>query len=89
MVSKRSFTLLVEKRNNTDFHNFLIIFALHCSILNIKDNISLSSSFTFTQVTLSDIEKEIKSLNPKKASTFQNIPIEHLRRHLIFAVNLL
>ena len=54
-------------------------FEHHPSILNIKDNISSSSSFTFTQVTFSDIEKEIKSLNPKKASTFQNIPIKHLK----------
>ena len=54
-------------------------FEHHPSILNIKDNISLSSSFTFTQVTLSDIEKEIKSLNFKKASTFQNIPIKYLK----------
>ena len=31
MVSKKSFTLLVENRNNTDFHNFLILFAQLCS----------------------------------------------------------
>ena len=29
MPSKKSFTLLVENRNNTDFHNFPILFAQH------------------------------------------------------------
>ena len=36
MVSKKSFTLLVEKRNNTDFHKFLIIFAQHCSPPDVR-----------------------------------------------------
>ena len=73
--------LLLE--NTGDLSNPIEIaikkFENHPSILNIKDNISLSSSFTFTQVTLSDIEKEIKNLHPKEASTFQNIPIKHLK----------
>ena len=45
----------------------------HPSILNIKENVT-ASNFTFRPVELSDIETEIRNLNPKKAGTHQNIP---------------
>ena len=45
----------------------------HPSILLIKDKIRNPASFFLKEVPLSDIEKELRNLNTKKASTFGNI----------------
>ena len=51
----------------------------HPSILLIKDKIKNPASFSFREASLSDIEKELRNLNTKKASTFGNIPPKILR----------
>ena len=43
------------------------------SILLTKDKIRNISSFSFKEASLSDIEKELRNLNTKKAITFGNI----------------
>ena len=53
-------------------------FENHPSIHRIKENVS-SNYFTFEQVKLADIEKEITNLNSKNASTHQNIPAKVLK----------
>ena len=52
----------------------------HPSINDIKQNINLDSKFSFSKVTGADIDKELKSLKTKKASTFLNIPVKHLKQ---------
>ena len=49
------------------------------SILLIKDKVRNPASFSFKEASLSDIEKKLRNLNTKKASTFGNIPPNILR----------
>ena len=50
----------------------------HPSILKIKENVKFTH-FLFTEIELSEVEQELKQLNPKKASTFNNISSKHLK----------
>ena len=57
-------------------------FEVHPSILEIKANVT-PSTFTFSEVTRTDIENQIKKLNPKKSGTFGDIPTNLLKLHVI------
>ena len=54
-------------------------FKTHPSVLIIKDKIFQGNKFSFTEVFQSEIEKEIKNLNVKKATTHKNIPPKVLK----------
>ena len=54
-------------------------YAHHPSVLNIREKIT-SGSFSFSEITLPEVERELLQLNAKKASTFQNIPPKHLKQ---------
>ena len=54
-------------------------FKTNPSILIIKDKILQANKFSFTEVSQSEIEKEIKKLNVKKATTHKNIPPKVLK----------
>ena len=54
-------------------------FDSHPSILKIKEMVT-PTTFLFTEVTLTEVEQELQQLNPKKASTFKNIPPKHLKQ---------
>ena len=45
----------------------------HLSILIIKNKMRSTDTFRFEPVTLSDIQNEIKNLNPNKVTTHDNI----------------
>ena len=45
----------------------------HLSILIIKNKMRSTDTFRFEPVTLSDIQNEIKNLNPNKVTTHNNI----------------
>ena len=45
----------------------------HLSILIIKNKMRSTDTFRFEPVTLSDIQNEIKNLNPNKVTTHKNI----------------
>ena len=45
----------------------------HLSILIIKNKMRSTDTFRFEPVTLSDIQNEIKNLNPNKVTTNNNI----------------
>ena len=50
-------------------------YEMHPSILTIKGKVPFNlQGFSFTQTDLAEMEKEIKALNAKKASTYNNIP---------------
>ena len=54
-------------------------FKAHPNVLIIKDKVSQGNKFSFTEVSLSEIEKKIKNLNVKKATTHKNIPLKVLK----------
>ena len=54
-------------------------YKFHPSILLIKGKAKCeANSFDFVPVTVNDVEKEIKKLNPNKATTFNTIPLKTL-----------
>ena len=55
------------------------MYEIHPSILLIKNKIGNEKSFKFEAVSVSDIEKEIKTINPKKATPSGNIPPKILK----------
>ena len=46
----------------------------HPSILKIRENVTYTETFTFSQINESQIKKEILELNPKKSAGFDSIP---------------
>ena len=54
-------------------------FSNHPSILKIKDHFQNSGSFYFQKVTPDAVDKEVRNLNPKKATTLKNIPPKILK----------
>ena len=58
-----------------DIHKF----SNHPSILNIKDHYQNADSFNFQTVTPDAVDKEVRNLNPKKATTHKNIPPKILK----------
>ena len=48
-------------------------FKTHPSVLIIKNKIFQGNNFSFTEVSQSEIEKEIKNLNVENAKTHKNI----------------
>ena len=54
-------------------------FENHPSILDIKKNVSISSSFAFSEVGAAEMLIEINALNDKKSGTFMNIPVKRLK----------
>ena len=51
----------------------------HPSVLITKDKIFQGNKFSFTEVSQSEIEKQIKNLNVKKATTHKNMPPKLLK----------
>ena len=74
-------TYIVDNSNDiTDPVNKAIDkFKNHPSILLIQRKVANDSTFSFNEASLSDIEKELRSINPNKAHTFKNIPPKILK----------
>ena len=53
-------------------------FTSHPSILKINEMVD-PTDFSFMEVDIKDIEREIAKLNPKKATTFKNIPTKLIK----------
>ena len=64
-------------------------FKTHPSVLIIEDKIFQGNKFSFTEVSQSEIEKEIKNLNVKKATTHKNIPPKVLKTSAMFTAETL
>ena len=54
-------------------------FGHHPSIIDIKKNVTIVSKFSFIEVDVDGMVKEINKLNPKKSGTFMNIPVKRLK----------
>ena len=63
-------------------------FISHPSILKIREKVK-ETSFSFSNVTLEDVELKIKLLNPNKANTFRNIPVKNLKENVDITGNIL
>ena len=70
-------TVINESNNSVDFA--INKFKSHPSILKIKEKV-LANEFSFSEVDLSEIENELKALNPRKANTQGSIPVKHLKQ---------
>ena len=51
-------------------------FGHHPSILNIKRNVEVLTKFSFSEVNVTDMIREINNLDAKKSGTFMNIPVK-------------
>ena len=73
---------LLNKTKNTDdpIDSAIEKFRYHPSILKIQEKVN-SQIFNFTNVTLAEVEQEVRSLNPKKATTTNSIPSKLLKQH--------
>ena len=70
--SSSSITDPVDKAINT--------YKNHPSILLIKQKLENVDHFSFKEVSISEIEKELRELNSNKATTFGNIPTKILKQ---------
>ena len=64
-------------------------FKTHPSALIIKDQIFRGNKFSFTEASQSEIEKEIKNLNVKKATSHKNLSPETLKTSAIVTPEIL
>ena len=64
-------------------------FKTHPSVMIIRDKNFQGNKFSFTKVSQSQIEKEIKNLNVKKATTHKNIPPKVLKTSAMVAAETL
>ena len=65
----------------------IIKYLNHPSIRKIRNFAQSDDSFRFQKVSLEQMHTEIGRLNPKKATTFKNIPSKVLKAALKFASN--
>ena len=56
-------------------------FISHLSILKLKQHME-RETFSFSNVSLQEVESEIKHLSIKKANTFNNIPVRNLKENI-------
>ena len=55
-------------------------FESHPSIIDIKNDVTVENKFSFSKVSICDIELEIRYLKTKKASTFISIPTKQFKK---------
>ena len=76
----RENSYLIDKSELLDLVNKAISkYRNHSSSLLIKEKMRKLASLSFREASLSYIEKELRNLNTKKASTFRKIPPNILR----------
>ena len=78
-ISENRYLLEPTNESNDSVEFAISKFNTHPSILKIKEKIN-TQAFSFSEVSLSEIEKELENLNPKKANTYGNIPAKHLKQ---------
>ena len=59
--------------------SIIVEFSTHPSVLKIKEMVK-ANKFNFRLVDLKCVENEVKHLNPKKATTFKNIPAKLIKQ---------
>ena len=80
-IEENRFLLDEVEEGNDPIEMAIAKYAHHPSILTIRDKIGENAiPFSFSDITLEEVEQELSQLDPKKASTFQNIPPKHLKQ---------
>ena len=67
-----------EVNENDPIEKILKTYSSHPSIVMIRSEVS-AATFSFREVTDTEVKKEITNLNPKKAIPHGNIPIKHIK----------
>ena len=80
-IKENPFLLNYENQDLDDVGNIILKFKHHPSILNIQQHVSVDEQFQFKQVSPEDVYNELKNINAKKATTFQNIPCKSLKEN--------
>ena len=89
-ITENSFVINEEYKNISEpVQRAIVKFESHSSISLIKNKIRNRNNFKFEPVSLSDIELEIRLLNPKKATSHKNISPEILKSSSEATVNIL
>ena len=89
-ITENSFIINKEYENISEpVQSAVVKFESYPSISLIKNKITNGNNFKFEPVSLSDIELEIRLLNPKKATTHKNIPPKILKSSCEATVNVL
>ena len=57
-----------------DINQIIVKFTNHPSIKNIREINNIGSKFSFSLITLDEMERRINSLNISKTTTYKNIP---------------
>ena len=79
-IQENTFLLNNEVSNPSDeIGNIISKFKYHPSILKIQEKVIVEEPFQFKQVNQDIVYNELKSMDPKKATTFGNIPCKSLR----------
>ena len=64
--------------NDNNIINMINKFKNHPSIINIKERVDITETFSFSRCSVDDIERDINKLNINKPTTFNNIPAKIL-----------
>ena len=78
--------ILLDKQNTNDenidsISEIIFKFKNHPSIIEIKKQVKNIEPFKFRKVSREEVYTQLKTLNPKKATTFQNIPCKLLKEN--------
>ena len=68
----------IEINPQDSIENIVRMYSKHPSILKIKGYVTIQETFSFRNITSHDLENEIKSLDPKKATVKNDIPTKML-----------
>jgi len=70
-----------DSQGQGDIENIISKFKYHPSILKIKEKVNIDQLFTFKEVTEEQVFEQLKNIDGKKATTFQNIPCKLLKQN--------
>ena len=79
-IIENKYTILKNIPSSEPINNAIMKFQFHPSTLFIKSKLNTSNSFLFTEIEIDDADKEIRSLNPKKSRTQNDIPAKILKK---------
>ena len=80
-IQENRFLLNHVEQHQGEIEDIISTFKCHPSILEIQKKVSIHELFEFKQVTQEEVLKQLKALDVKKATTFQNIPCKSLKEN--------
>ena len=80
-IQENPFLLNIDEQDQGEIENSISKFKDHPSILEIQQKLSIHEHFEFRQVDEEEVFNQLKALDIKKATTFQNIPCKLLKEN--------